>query len=349
MMKRILSLLGLLSIGSTLSAQVTTPRPVLPAPNPAESEADYIRYVEEPGSPERLQTAVVRFAKDGHIVDLVGVVHLGDEAYFENLNAYLQPYDAVLYEMVGGKYSPPVEGTESKTSIEEMGSIRGMQQMTGSFLGLHFQLDGINYESPNFIHADVDAAEFQSLMTARNQNFNTLFTRAMSLSESDDLGGLPTSEEDITAFFTNIMSAVTSGNPNELKRSIAPLMSEAEGFIAKIEGDDGTVLVTERNKVVMRKLHEVLASSNPREIAIFYGAGHMPDLEARLIADGYTKGETAWADAWTMDDSVPLPEGTRVFKPGDMLVELLNENPEIMSSIQQLSEMLGELSKAAGE
>ncbi|MEC5126619.1 hypothetical protein VSU19_07660 [Verrucomicrobiales bacterium BCK34] len=349
-MKFLPLLLTLLSSSTALFAQVSAPAP--PAnPGAVAEESDYIRFVEEPGTPDRLQTAVASFHKGGTTVDLVSVVHLGDKAYFENLNAFLKDYDLVLYEMVGGKYSPPpANAVATPPGIEEMVSVRGIQQMASQFLGLEFQLDGIEYESPNFVHADVDAGEYQSLMEARNQNFGTLFTRAMSIADTADLGGIPTDDAAMSAMLGRIMSAVTTGNSAELKRTIAPLMAEAESFITQLEGDDGTVLVTERNKLVMKKLDEELKIRPLKRVAIFYGGGHMPDLEKRLLAQGHEKGSVAWVDAWTIEDPVPgaaaaAPQG---FSAADMLIKLIGDNSELMSSIQQIGEVLQEIAKEAG-
>ncbi len=347
-MKFFLPVLALLSSASTLFAQVAAPAPPASASATGE-ESDYIRFVQEEGTPDRLQTAVASFRKGLTTVDLVSVVHLGDKAYFENLNTLLKDYDLVLYEMVGGKYSPPpANAAATPPGIEEMMSVRGIQQMASQFLGLEFQLDGIEYASPNFLHADVDVDEYEALMTARNQNFGTLFTRAMSLSETADFGGIPTDEAAMSAMLGKIMTAVTTGNSTELKRTIAPLMSEAESFITQIEGDDGTVLVTERNKHVMKKLDEELRMRPLKRVAIFYGGGHMPDLEVRLLARGYEKGSVAWADAWTIADPVPgAAVASQGFSAADMLIQLIGDNPEVMDTIQQLGEVLQEIAKQA--
>ena len=348
-MKFCLPVLALFSSASTLFAQISAPAPLASAPS-GQEEADYIRFVEGVGQPDCLQTAVASFHKDGTTVDLVSVVHLGDKAYFENINALLKDYDLVLYELVGGKYSPPPAKVAGEpVGIEEMVSVRGMQQMASQFLGLEFQLDGIEYESPNFVHADVDIAEYTALMNARNQSFSTLFTRAMSISETADFGGIPTDDAAMTAMLGKIMTAVTTGNSAELKRTIAPLMAEAEGFIAQIEGDDGTVLITERNKHVMKKLDEELKMRRLKRVAIFYGGGHMPDLENRLLTRGFKKGAVAWADAWTIADSAPGAAATGVqgFSAADMLIQLIGDNPEVMDTIQQLGEVLQEISKQA--
>lgn len=350
LMKRLFAPLVLISIVGGLEAQTST-APSPPAASPAAEGMDYIRYVEESGVSSRLQTAVVRFQKGRTIVDLVGVVHLGDAAYFENLNALLKGYDAVLYEMVGGKYSPET-GADLEVDPEaapEMGSVRQLQQLARSFLGLEFQLDGIDYSARNFVHADVGWVEFNTLMQARNQNFATLFSRALTLAEEGDVAGVPNDEKVMEAMMKRIFSAIMTGNSNELKRSVAPLISESESFITQLEGDDGTVLISERNRVAMEVLTEEREVRGGGKFAIFYGAGHMPDLEKRLIAEGFTKEKTIWADAWTIPGAGAAAAGGATglipggAAPADMLGRLLEENPEIMSTIQQLGTLLESL------
>jgi len=358
-MKRLLASLVVLHACSLASAQTTAPAPPVPrlpvapvqdSPN-LENEVEYIRYLGSSvdaaaieATPDRLQTAVVRFEKDGTVIDLVGVVHLGDAVYYEALNERLKGYDAVLYEMVGGPHQPG-EALPEGAIAEEMGSIRQLQQLAKSFLGLEFQLDGIDYTAPNFIHADVAWTEFTSLMEARNETIMTLFTRAISLAEGGEIAGIPNDEAAMEAMMKRIFNAVLTGNSGELKRSIAPLLSEAEGFITRLEGDDGTVIVSERNRVVMEKLAEVRAAKGRGEYAIFYGAGHMPDLEKRLLADGFVKRETVWLDAWSIPAGgvATSPTGSPTGSPAEMLIRLLSENPEVMTGLQDLGTMLEDL------
>lgn len=315
----------------------------------------YIRYLgaaEESAiaAPDRLQTSVATFEKGGVTVDLFGVVHLGDAAYYEVVQERLAGYDAVLYEMVGGPHSPD-EAVESDAaapaggSAPAMASIRGLQQIAKSILGLEFQTDAIDYTSPTFVHADVDWAELNELMTARNESMATLFARAASLSESGGVAGIPNDEAAMEAMMKRILSAVLTGNSAELKRSVAPLLSEAERFIAQLEGDDGTVLVSERNRVVMEKLAEILAERGPGRYAIFYGAGHMPDLEDRLLAEGFRKGKTEWLDAWSIPNGGAAATDPSV-SPANFLLRMLSENPEVMTGLQELGTMLEDLGGA---
>lgn len=347
-MKILFSSLVLLSLVGGLAAQSPAPTAGRPVPAITE-EVDYIRYEEQAGLPSRLQTAVVRFEKRGNLVDLVGVVHLGDAGYYENLNELLKEYDAVLYEMVGGA-SPGTGAAAAPEAAPEMVALRRLQEMARSFLGLEFQADRIDYSARNFVHADVAWGEFASLMQARNQSFSTLFTRALSLAEEGGVAGLPNDEEAMAAMMRRILAAVMSGDGNELKRGIAPLISESEAFITRLEGDDGTVLVSERNRVVMEVLAEESEVRGGGKFAIFYGAGHMPDLERRLLADGFTKGESIWLDAWSIPDAEVAAADASGAAPSsaDVLGRLLEDNPGIMTTIQQLGSLLESL-RAAGE
>src|SRR6056297_2251383 len=72
-----------------------------------DSDPLYLRVAKtEDNKPQALQTAIVRYrGKPGteyadQIVDLVGVVHIGQREYYEQLNKRLGRYDTVLYELV---------------------------------------------------------------------------------------------------------------------------------------------------------------------------------------------------------------------------------------------------------
>jgi len=343
-MRRLLTVLGLLSFCAGLAGQESG------GGGNGSGVGEYIRYLEEEDADDRLQTAVSRFTRGRTAVDLVAVVHLADAAYFDKLNDFLARYDVVLYEMIGGARSGARSGQEpGEGGAGDMGGVRRLQGMAASLLGLEFQLDGIDYGGANFVHADADWERYHSLMEARNQSFGTLFERAMRLGEDGelDLGGVPTDEASMKKLFGRVVTALASGDSDGLKRVAAPLVSEAEGFITQIEGEDGTVLVTERNKIVMEKLREVMRSRGDGSYAVFYGAGHMPDLEERLLGEGFRPDETAWVDAWEIpgdpgDAATGGASGTSV----DMLLDVLEGNPEVMDAIRRIGESLEALQGA---
>jgi hypothetical protein len=356
-MKRLLPVLAALPcwVTSLLAQTAEVPAPPVPRlpglevekaedASAAEAVSQYLHFLSAPEAIEkpdvagadRLQTAVVRFEKDGVIVDLVGVVHLADAAYFADLNQRLQTYDVVLYEMVGG----PMQSEKPADSAvaEEMGSIHRLQQLAKSFLGLEYQTEAIDYSPGHFVHADVEWLEFDSLMKSRNETILTLLTRTMALADEDGGVGLASDEAAMQAMLQNMLNALLTGNSAELKRSVAPLLSEAETFITRLESKDGTVLVSERNRIVMEKLAEVRAKQGKGTYAIFYGAAHMPDFEVRLLAEGFVKGGTTWLDAWT------IPTGpaatTTTSSPAKMFLQLLSQNPEVMNELKNLGSLL---------
>src|SRR5262245_15130443 len=68
------------------------------------------KYIRIESTPESvtLETSVVKFrskADAGLEVDLVGVIHIGEAEYYEQINKVLEQYDSVLYEWVGPKDS----------------------------------------------------------------------------------------------------------------------------------------------------------------------------------------------------------------------------------------------------
>jgi hypothetical protein len=66
-----------------------------------------------------------------------------------------------------------------------------------------------------------------------------------------------------------------------------------------LDGPDGSVLVTERNKAALKALEETLAAGK-KKIAIFYGAAHMTDMSKRLEAMGFSPVATRWNMAWDL-------------------------------------------------
>ncbi len=70
--------------------------------------------------------------------------------------------------------------------------------------------------------------------------------------------------------------------------------------MAALNGPEGSTLVTERNKVALAKLDKQLSQGKQR-IAIFYGAGHLPDMAERLATDfNFHETGTRWLTAWNL-------------------------------------------------
>ncbi len=317
-------------------------QPTAPVERTGAEVADYIRYIEDDAASEsKLQTATARFSRKDVIVDLVSVVHLGDAEYYGKLNDHLKDYDAVLYELVGGEF-------RQEDLDANVDPVQGLQQLAKAFLGLEFQLETIDYEADNFVHADVDWTQYEGLMEARNQSFGTILERAMVLTEAGDSKGIAADEAAMNVLMNQLVSAVLTGNSSTLKRSLAPFLGEAEELITKIEGEDGTVLISERNKVVMRRVNDMIAQGSKR-LAVFYGAGHMPDLESRLLLEGFAKGESVWVDAWVISPVGSAMGADSDDSPTDPTTSLLSPSSEIMGVLQKMSELMDALQRTQSQ
>lgn len=262
----------------------------------APAVSDFLRYVEQADGSATLESAVVGYERaDGARVDLVAAVHLGDRSYYADLQRRFADYDAVLYELVAPERgAKPVKG--GSDSI-----VSRLQRFMSSALELEFQLEGIDYEQPNFVHADLTVGEFQQLSAEKGESLWTLVLRMMAAQyaaqqkgEGPELSGLAL-----------LMTFVLGGEERAqgLKRMLAREFENIEMLVAGLEPREPgkeSVLLGERNKAAVRVLGEQLAAGR-RRLAIFYGAAHMPDFEVRLQRDlGFHKVADAWLPAWRM-------------------------------------------------
>ena len=288
----------------TVPAEHGTPNMHTPSEGgakPAEaSRPQFIRLLEKEDEPIALQTAVVTYrAKPGADkvpadlqVDLVGVIHLGEKAYYEKLNDLLAKYDVVLYELVAPEGTRvPAGGGQSNHPISFL------QRGLTSLLGLTYQLSVIDYHRDNFVHADLSPEEFADSMEQRGESLWAMALRSMGYQMAKNASGKAKVSD------ADILAALFSKNRNlELKRAFARQLAEdPEGQIQAMEGPQGSTLIAGRNERVLEVLRREV-SEGRRKIAVFYGAGHMPHFHQRLTDIGLQVAKTRWLNAWDLRD-----------------------------------------------
>ena len=259
--------------------------------------SDFVRFTED-DERGRLETSIVRYShKEGNYVDLIGAVHIGDTPYYDALNKRMEGYDALLYEMVGD----PEELKDVEKLASNQNPMRMMMRMVKTMLKLDYQLDAIDYTKPNFVHADLDMDEFKGLMADRGENIFTLIQNAMrKTTEESDSG----TESALPLDLAPILAALASpDSASALKLFLAEQFDKAEALLDSVESESGTVILTERNKHVMKIISEQLTTGK-KKLGVFYGAAHLVDLERRLLGAGYRKTRTEWLTAW----DVPKPQ-----------------------------------------
>ena len=253
---------------------------------------DYIRFVPLGDDGGRLETAVATFERpDGVRVSLVAAVHVADRSYYEALNRSFEKLDALLYEMVKPEGVVPRPGERSGNIISILQ--HGMKDI----LGLEFQLDVIDYTRSNFVHADMDSATFERLQAERGENLFTLMLRAITEDFKRQAKG---DVSDEINGFELLAAFLSRDRARALKLLLGRQFQDIENKLSGLEGDQGTVILTERNKVVIDVLRRNLTDGK-KDIGIFYGGGHMPFLEKKLTEDlGFKPKEKKWLVAWDM-------------------------------------------------
>jgi len=266
-----------------------------PATQPAVPQS-FMRFVDDDGGKGgSLQTADVEFRNaNGVSVHLIGAIHIAEKAYYDSLNRDFQGYDAVLYEMVKPKDAPPPgpgDGEKSDSPISQF------QRFLKNALDLDFQLDDIDYTAANFVHADMDKETFEKMQEDRGETFEMIFMRMVMKAMSDpgvmNNAQAADSGDDLISILTH------PDMERQIKLVLARQLGSMDLSSMGLDGPEGSVLVTERNKTALSVLSDTLGSGK-KKIAIFYGAAHMPDMSKRLEAMGFSPVATRWNAAWDL-------------------------------------------------
>ncbi|OAY82458.1 hypothetical protein ACMD2_17869 [Ananas comosus] len=199
-------------------------------------------------------------------------------------------------------------------------------------LSLDFQLDCLDYDSENWLHADLDYETFKLLQLEKGESFFT-FARDMTMKSTKALVQ-PVSIPDGLGFWRSkllwasrvlpmplvgllIISGVCS--PIESPTREYPelealsrldlgaamkiflarrLTSEFTEITSTIE--EKSVIIGERNRVATEELKRAIDNGYKR-IAVLYGGGHMPDLGRRLREEfDMIPTQVEWITAWSI-------------------------------------------------
>ncbi len=259
-----------------------------------------------------LEVPVVRYESTvglakGARLDFIGAVHIGDESYYRDLNRRFKSYDGVLYELVADPTR--IKQLNPKTATSGLG---WFQKRLSDLMGLSFQLEFIDYQAPNFIHADLSPAQLQAAMNARGESLFELLWKMLTVSMDPSFQRRAKEIErsaDSLKGLNPLLILMRGATPREqltIKRFMARGMLESESFLRIMEGDQGLALIQDRNKAVIDVVRRELAGGK-KHLAIFYGAGHLADLHKRLTTElGFGMKGIEWLPAWTIPASGDL-------------------------------------------
>jgi hypothetical protein len=253
---------------------------------------------DEQGTPTAMQTAIVRYrakenATDGEYVDLIGAIHVGDLKYYESLNKEFEQYDALLYELVAEEGTQVPRDAELR-SANPVGAVQnGMKDL----LGLAHQLQGVDYTKKNFVHADMSPEEFSKAMSDGGESFTQLFFRLMGQGIAQQA---KMQAEGKNSDFSLLAALFSNDRELKLKQVLAEQFQDMESLMTGIDGPKGTALISGRNKVALEVLKREQAAGK-KKLGVFYGAGHLADMDKRLRADfALVPVEVRWLTAWDL-------------------------------------------------
>lgn len=275
--------------------------PATSAKQPEEAKktgTDFIRY-EEGDKSDHLQTAVVSYESPKKVrVDLVGAIHIADKSYFDALNLRFKSYDAVLYELVGPAFSERAKAQEKPSADQQrLAWVGQLQAKMKEVLKLHGQLDCIDYNAKNFVHADMDTSQFTESQEEKNESFLTLYLKAvLAQKDAQAKSGV---DSDAAGLMMLLKLLTSKDSSTGLKRMIAEQFDTVEDIMAGVESGNGTTLVGERNRVALEVMDKQVAAGK-KHLAIFYGAAHLGDMEERLLKQGFKRVKVEWLTAWDL-------------------------------------------------
>ncbi len=212
--------------------------------------------------------------------------------------------DAKPGPQAGEDNSPPNAALDIKfssqkplTKKERENPGEGMQSQLADALGLKFQLTAIDYTKPNWRNSDMSIDEVQQRLEATGASGDALF----GLLDGSSFAG------KLTGFMLGFIKSSPAMAMN-VKIMMTEALVNADALMAR--GGPGMnaaalmkVIIVDRNTTVLDDLRAVLEKEqNFRTIAIFYGAGHFADMEARLIKDfNYVLAGEQWHTAIALD------------------------------------------------
>lgn len=281
--------------------------------------------------PVALETAIVRYTgeyqgADGSVrqvnVDLIGAIHMAEQPYYDEINKLFTQYNTVVFELVTDsdadvallvQQSRNKDKKKDSISLNPLNFVSILQEGAARLFRLSYQIDGVDYAAPNLRRGDCSSAEL-IVETIKSGDFLDLFlTAAISeLAPANAEGELASIVAILCAkdrrlvgkrFFAKELADTTLDDfrgaalavEDESKESDA---SKNEALLACHEN----AIIHFRNKKALAVLRQELDAGRTN-VALFFGAAHLPDLGYRLETDfGLQRDpELRWLKAWSLE------------------------------------------------
>jgi len=283
-----------------------------------------MQVVRSDSGPFELQIALREFRpakRSGPAIWLVAVSHIGDTNYYAAVQRHLDARALVLFEGVSERHSRHSSDSPGSPPLSNNALVKGddestqssLQSTLANSLGLAFQLDAIDYDRPHFQNSDLTIRQMQALLTENagaNQEHGS-GPPGKSDPQLSNLVGIMDGSSVLGAILHAGVKLLGSSPKLQAltKVAVIELFGNLEGDISQSPALPAEmkrlidVLIQGRNRVVVNDLKAELPKLRKRDsVAVFYGAGHMHDLEMRIRSDlNYRPANQLWLTAITVD------------------------------------------------
>jgi hypothetical protein len=220
------------------------------------------------------------------------------------------------------------------------GKMSSLQSTLAETLGMVFQLDAIDYSRPNFRNSDLSIADLRRVIAGQR-------TASGAAGASQSFEGLLQMMQGNGLFEILLEAGLRFiGSSPKLqglsKLALIEALGQIQGDPAQLSGLTPElkqlleVLIEQRDRKVISDLKTEAVKLGRRDsIAIFYGTGHMPDLERRLRQElGYRPAGQVWLTAVSVNlRQTGVSPGERQFIRGlvqrEIAVKLQSPNSKL--------------------
>jgi hypothetical protein len=246
----------------------------------------------------------------GPAIWLVSASHLGETNYYAALQKHLDAQKLVLYEGVRERTShEPArrKGAKPPWDRQAVAEMSPLQVNMAKALGLVFQLQAMDYNRDNFQNSDLSVTQLRELLskappTSDDNAAGKQFDNLMQAMSGDSL----------LAGVLNFIFKVIGSDPKVqamAKLALIETFDQLQGDFGKFQGlppgfkELLRVIIEERNKQVVLDVKAAAKKLSKKDsIAIFYGGGHMPDMEKRIKSElSYRAADEIWLTAFSVN------------------------------------------------
>ena len=231
--------------------------------------------------------------QSGKKVTLIGMIHTADQKFYREVDSILDEQDIILEEGIHGLQSFGVHKYFSKYIFYTMKRFNYLQELSSQGHTLKTR--------ENTILADMSSDDFAS-----QGSFITPIIQLISLpvmiAMTEPYYIFEKSRKGLISAFSDTAAKEMTSSTRHLTLSNMDITEDSS--VTFLPG-----IITTRNARLIEKLDEQIKTDNVNNIAIPWGASHLPSLEDDLLKIGYTKDEGfRWIQTIAVQDYLDNPD-----------------------------------------